>query len=384
MLSADLDIPDADDDGLVGKIPIKNVWLLFLYASGLAQFSNRFEAEVEGSPDLKSLIARLLCYAVEKRLRRNLSFGYRHRNETLKRIRGRIDILKTVSGDLFRRGEVACRFEELTIDTPRNRLVRAALARLSSILDDNDLAHRCRTLANDLGRVGVSGAEPTRAEMAADQVARHEGDDRLMVSLAKAVFDLILPMEAAGSRTVPKAEREETEFRKLFEKAIGNFFAAELERDDGWRVYTGKQFAWPAQSASHGFAAFMPIMITDIIIENEREARRIIVDTKFTDILTDSKYNTERFKTGHLYQLYAYLRSQEKDHDPLSFDSEGWLLYPSIGRDIDEAAIIQGHRVRLVTIDLTLPSSEIIERLRNLPLRSAISGGEGKWSTRQL
>jgi 5-methylcytosine-specific restriction enzyme subunit McrC len=373
MLSAELDIPDAVDDGLVGKIPIKNVWLLFLYASGLAQFSDRFEAEVEESPDLKSLIARLLCYAVEKRLRRNLSFGYRHRNETLKRIRGRIDILKTVSGDLFRRGEVACRFEELTIDTPRNRLVRAALSRLSSILDDNDLAHRCRTLANDLGRVGVSGAEPTRVEMAADQVARHEGDDRLMVSL-----DLILPMEAAGSRTVPKAEREETEFRKLFEKAIGNFFAAELEREDGWRVYPGKQFAWPAQSASHGFAAFMPIMITDIIIENEREARRIIIDTKFTDILTASKYDAERFKTGHLYQLYAYLRSQEKDHDPRSFDSEGWLLYPSIGRDIDEAAIIQGHRVRLVTIDLSLPSSEIIERLRNLPLRSAFSGGEAR------
>lgn len=376
MLTAELDSPDGETDGLVGKIPIKNVWLLFLYASGLAQFRDRFDAEVEQSPDLKSLIARLLCYAVEKRLRRNLSFGYRNRSEVLKRIRGRIDILQTVSGNLLRRGEVACRFEELTIDTPRNRLVRTALARLSSILDDYDLAHRCRTLANDLGREGVSGREPTRSEMAADQVARHQGDDRLMVSLATAVFDLVLPLEAAGSRAVPKAEREETEFRKLFEKAIGNFFAAELDRDDGWRVYPGKHYRWPVQAASHGLAEFMPIMITDIIIENERQPRRIIIDTKFTNILTVSNHSAERFKTGHLYQLYAYLRSQEKDHDPGSWDSEGWLLYPSIGKDIDEAATIQGHRVRLVTIDLTLPSREIITRLRNLPLRSAVSYGE--------
>lgn len=211
MLDAALDIPDADaDESLVGKIPIRNVWLLFLYASGLAQFSERFEAEVEESPDLKSLIARLLCFAVEKRLRRNLSFGYRRRNEVLKRIRGRIDILKTVSEDLFRRGEVACRFDELTIDTPRNRLVRAALARLSSIiLDDADLSHHCRTLANDLGRVGVSGKEPTRSEMAADQIARHEGDDRLMVSLARAVFDLVLPMEAVGSRSIAQQFRQQ-------------------------------------------------------------------------------------------------------------------------------------------------------------------------------
>ena len=60
-----------------------------------------------------------------------------------------------------------------------------------------------------------------------------------MVSLATAVFDLVLPWSGLP-RVVPKAEREETEFRKLFEKAIGNFFAAELDRDVGWRVYPGK------------------------------------------------------------------------------------------------------------------------------------------------
>lgn len=120
----------------------------------------------------------------------------------------------------------------------------------------------------------------------------------------------------------------------------------------------------------------MPIVITDIIIENERQPRRIIIDTKFTNILTASNHSAERFKAGHLYQLYAYLRSQEKGHGPRSRDSEGWLIYPSIAKDIDEAATIQGHRVRLVTIDLSLPSSEIITRLRNLPLRSAVSHGE--------
>ena len=36
------------------KIPVRNIWLLFLYASGLAQFRERFDAEVDQSPDLKS------------------------------------------------------------------------------------------------------------------------------------------------------------------------------------------------------------------------------------------------------------------------------------------------------------------------------------------
>lgn len=365
-------VPEQDALLALDKIPVRNVWLLFLYASGLAQFRDRFEAEIEDSPDFKSLIARLLCFAAEKRLRRNLSFGYRRRKDVLRRVRGRIDILESVSRDLFRRGEVACRFEELTLDTPRNQLVRAALEQLSGRLDDQDLCHRCRTLAHALGRAGVGGAKPSRTEIAADQIARHEGEDRLMVSLAKAVFDLVLPTEQEGTRSLLKSQRDETAFRKLFEKAIGNFFAAELSRDDGWRVFPGKQFHWPVATASSGIGFYLPIMITDIILENAPENRRIIIDTKFTDVLTASQYGGNRFKTGHIYQLYSYLRSQEHSDDPLSLNSDGMLLYPSIGMDVDETAVIQGHSVRFVTIDLAQPSSNVVERLRSLPMLSAL------------
>ena len=351
------------------KIPVRNVWFLFLYANDLARFLGRFDAEIEDSPDFRSLIARLLCHVLENRLRRNLSFGYRKRENTLKRVRGRIDILKTHSGDLFRRGEVACRFEELTVDTPRNRLVRAALSMLGTRLDNRDLAHRSKALAGVLGRAGVSSTVPSRAEMASDQIGRHEAEDRLMVSLARAVFDLILPTEQEGARSLLEAQREDTEFRKLFERAIGNFFAAELPREQGWRVYPGKQHHWPVSATSPGIRKHLPIMVTDIILENEQEDRRIIIDTKFTNILAKSQFGDgERFRTGHIYQLYSYLRSQEHNNVPRSLNSEGMLLYPAIGSNVDEAAELQGHLVRFVTIDLALPTVAVIERLRRLPL----------------
>lgn len=352
------------------KIPVRNVWLLFLYAYDLARFRGRFEADVEDSPDFKSLIARLLCHVVETRLRRNLSFGYRRRQDTLKRVRGRIDILKTHSRDLFRRGEVACRFDELTIDTPRNRFVRAALSVLGDILDDGNLAHRSKTLAGAFGRAGVSGARPSRTEMTTDQIGRHEAEDRLMVSLARAVFDLVLPTEKEGARALLEARRENTEFRKLFERAVGKFFAAELPREHGWRVYPGKRFHWPVGAkSSPGIREHLPIMVMDIILENEQEDRRIIIDTKFTNILTASQFDDgRRFRTGHIYQLYSYLRSQERDDHPRSLNSEGMLLYPAIGFDMDETAELQGHLVRFATIDLAAPTTTVVERLRRLPL----------------
>ena len=350
-----------------GKIPVRNVWLLFLYASGLATFKGTFTGQVEKSPDFKSLVARLLCYATEKRLRRNLSFGYQGREDVLRRVRGRIDILKTVSGDLFRKGRVACRFVELTIDTPRNRLVRAAHAALAGLDLDANLSHRCRTLSQALARIGVTGDMPSRAETASDQLARHEAEDRLLVSLGHAVFDLVLPTEEPGARPLFKGQRVGTNFPMLFEKAIGNVFAAELPRADGWRVMPGKKLVWPVASGSAGIPSYLPTMKTDITLENTRAKRRVIVDTKFTDVLTETQYGASRFKTSHLYQLYSYLRSQERSSDPMSLSADGILLYPSVGVDIDESALIQGHCVRFATVDLARPSDEVIERLRTIP-----------------
>ena len=360
------------------KIPVRNVWLLFLYAYNLACFHSRFEAEIEDSPDFKSLIARLLCRAVETRLRRNLSFGYRRREDTLKRVRGRIDILVTESRDLFRRGEIACRFEELTINTPRNRLVRAALTVLGGWIDnykDKALAHRTRTLATTLGRAGVNGLIPSRAEIASDQIARHESEDRLMVSLARAVFDLFLPTEQVGARTIFEAQRDGMDFRKLFEKAIGNFFDAELPREEGWHVYSGKQIYWPSGAASAGIQMYLPIMKTDIILDNEQGNRRIIIDTKFTDILTKARGGGDglRFKSEHIFQIYSYLRSQERLDDPRSLTAEGMLLYPAIGINIDEMVDLQGHIVRFATINLNEPTNVVVENLRRLPVQSTLN-----------
>ena len=101
-----------------------------LYASELTRVRGAFDAIVEEDiEDIPDLIARLLTNAVERRLRRNFTRGYRHREKSLTRVRGRINILTTESRQLLYKGEIFCRFEELTIDTPRNRLVRTALRR---------------------------------------------------------------------------------------------------------------------------------------------------------------------------------------------------------------------------------------------------------------
>lgn len=109
--------------GNVGRIPIRNLWLLMLYASRLyRELPPARRVTVEDNPDdIPDLVAQLLTRAVERRLRRNLSFAFQETGADLRRVRGRIDLLRTERRHLLRRGRVACRYEELTVDTPRNR-----------------------------------------------------------------------------------------------------------------------------------------------------------------------------------------------------------------------------------------------------------------------
>jgi len=350
-----------DQDRYIGRIPVRNLWLLLLYASDLGQFYGKYAADVEKSPDLPTLIGRLLAHAVERRLRRNLSRGYRQTAQILPRVRGRIDLLKTYSNDLLQKGQVACRFEEHTIDTPRNRLVRAALEAISTRVGDDVLAHRCRTLSGDLGRLGVSGIRPSRSELTLDTIARHDSEDLMMVTLSRIVFDLVLPTEDEGDHALSKFVRDEVLARRLFEKAIGNFYASELRPETGWRVQQGKRLNWPKEEETAGLAEIMPGMQTDIILEHPGDQRRIVVDTKFANILSSTEYRSRILKSGYIYQMYAYLRTQEGD--TLGDKADGLLLHPTVGQNIDETVRIQGHNIRFATVDLTAKSDEILSRL---------------------
>ena len=352
--------------GYVGRIPVRNLWLLMLYASDFVRLPREDDLAREDPPDeLPNLVAEILAHAVEKRQRRQLSLGYRRRHAVISRVRGRIDILTTMRRQLLSRGRVACRFDELTIDTPRNRFVRAALEKIARLATEAKVAHRCRSLAYAFKTMGVAGIPPSPTEMRTDHIGRHDADDRSMVAAAQLALDLALPTEESGTSALPLPYREERWVRRLFERAVGGFYEVTLSRR-GWRVSTGKRFDWNIERRTSNVDSILPTMKTDVILEHSASNRRIVIDTKFTSILTDGWYRDETLRSGYLFQIYAYLRSQAGRGDPVADRAEGLLLHPSVGEMVDETAVIQGHPIRFATVDLTAPGLTIRQQLLKL------------------
>ena len=350
--------------GYVGRIPIQNIWLLMFYASDLYKHlpSDR-RRDVEKRPDrLANLVAEILVHRVELRLRRQLNTGFQPRQANLRRVKGRIDLLRTTRHRLLDQGLIACRFDELSLDTPANRLVLAALETMANTVNDRNLASRCGSLALRLRRAGVSGKTPTRRQITSIADVRLLRDDEGVIAAARLALDLALPTEQEGKHSLPIPYREEHWVRGLFERAVAGFYDV-VAKPYGWKVSAGRWLGWNEQAPSSGIAAILPSMKTDIILDHDKRSHRIVIDTKFTEIVTGSRYREAVLKSGYIYQIYAYLRSQEGRGDPLADCASGLLLHPAVGSNMDESAEFQGHRIRFATVDLTASAIDIRHRL---------------------
>ncbi|GAB3270222.1 5-methylcytosine-specific restriction endonuclease system specificity protein McrC [Sinomonas notoginsengisoli] len=357
--------PSAAADGSVVvadgvRIPVRNVWLLLLYASEFYQSGPEAFDGIEEYPEkLPELLAELLVASAEDRLRRPLTPSFSKTSRDLARVRGGIDTLRTESHQLLSRGLVACRFEELTVDTPRNRLIRTALDSISRLCADEELMRRCQGQSQRLAQLGVGtldlrAGQRDQAASAAARLTRNDQRDRSVLLAARLALQLSLPF----GRTRPGHGRgvlDERQFRNLFERAVGGFYSV-YGRPHGWTVQRGRKVGWKTSGATLGLAAVLPHMATDVWIDVPARGRRLIIDTKFTAALRPGRFARETLSSGHLYELYTYVREQESGTDPASLTAGGLLIYPSAGSPLTESFISSGHRLGAATVDLSVAS----------------------------
>ncbi len=345
-------------------IPLQNLWLLMLYASDFRYQAHQHRGVEDFDEHLADLVGDVLCNQVMLRLRRRLSYGYRHNEAELNRVRGRIDVLETNTKLLLLKGKVACRFEELSINTPRNQYIASALQKCLGLVRNQQLKYTARKLLNELNSLGVQMGHHCVYRPADDQFSRHEADDKKLIDTAELMHRLALINESVGGKSLPTPDKQAYWVRKLFEKAVGGFYSLHLCKT--WSVRQSKKLNWQVEQMTSNVASLLPGMEVDIFLENEELCRRVIVDTKFTAITKQNRFGDETLKSSYIYQLFAYLRSQENASDALSLNSEGMLLHPSVGCTYRESFVIQGHKMQFNTVDLSQSARVIRSELLSL------------------
>ena len=349
------------------EIPLRNVWLLLLYASAFYREGRDSFDGVEEYPEcIPDLLAEILVSSLRTRLIRPLTPVFVGVRRNLPRVRGRLDLLRTESHQLLSRGQAACRFEELSVDSPRNRLVRLALNRVAPLVQSAELARECRSLDKRLSGLGVGTIlKPADAYFAGTRLTRNDAQDRGLLLAARLALQLRLPANDYSPGGIRRGHLSIEDFRTLFERAIGGFYSY-TAKSAGWSTRTGRFISWKAENATSGMESFLPKMQTDIVVENGVLQRRIIIDTKFTSVLQQRRFSGKAFNSGHLYQIYSYVRTQETSCDPMSTSAEGMLIYPATGMSLRESFDSSGHRFTMATVDLATAATQIRQQLLGL------------------
>ena len=89
-----------------------------------------------------------------------------------------------------------------------------------------------------------------------------------------------------------------------------------------------------------------------------------MVDTKFASILESRRFCGESLKSGYIYQMYAYVRSQEGLGVQWN-DARGLFLHPRSADDYEHVKI-QGHSITFATVGLTGTTAAIRSELRGI------------------
>jgi 5-methylcytosine-specific restriction enzyme subunit McrC len=152
----------------------------------------------------------------------------------------------------------------------------------------------------------------------------------------------------------------------VFEEFVRNFYRVEQQR------YSVEPLSiqWDATPLTSSAVGQLPNMRVDVFLRSAD--RRIIIDTKYYASALQTYHGTESFHSGNLYQIFSYLKNAAAK-DPRFGDVEGMLVYPEVQHSLDASFLIQGHPVRVATLDLTQPWPSIADRLLSLVNLSAVS-----------
>jgi 5-methylcytosine-specific restriction enzyme subunit McrC len=338
----------------IAQIPIENVYYLFCYAWD--RFEEAQTAEVGGSasPNLPTLLAKVLLSGTRTLLRRGIDRGYRPYEEDLATVRGQIDLGQTIRLRSRQMRRLHCHFDELSHDVLHNQILKATLRRLSRApAMDPSIGHELRQVAqqfSDVSDIRLHAGVFTRVHL-----HRNISGYALLMRVAELVFHSLVPTQGGTDFKFHDVLRDERKMAGVFEAFVRNFY----RREQRAFAVEPLHLSWEAKQLSNSGVGQLPAMRVDVFLRSP--ARRIIIDTKYYTDALQTYRGAQTFHSAHLYQLLAYLRNAQAAGGPTIY--EGMLIYPEARSRPDAHFRIHDHSVRIATVNLAQPWPLISRRL---------------------
>ena len=335
-------------------IRVRNVFHMLAYAfSALTEQGYRAVA-TEDFENAAELCAAILERGVSLQLKRGLGQEYVSRTEARSSLRGTIKVTESVKSQAIWRRQLVCSYDEFSVDTTMNRVIRATVA----LLVRSDIS---RARKKSLKKLMVYFANVRDIDLhTVDWNMRYDRNNRtyrMLMAVCWLVVKGLLQTQSDGATRMMDFF-DEQRMSRLYEK-----FILEYYRREHPRLRASASFVeW---ALDDGVSDNLPAMRSDITL-GARD-RVLIIDAKYYAATMQSNFDKRTVHSGNLYQIFAYVKNKQAvlERAGEGVEVSGMLLYAATDEEVqpDVTYRMSGNQIGVRTLDLDRPFEEIRAQL---------------------
>lgn len=341
-------------------IPIRNIFYLLSYAWNKLDEAERMEISPDDYKDALNLLGRVLVTGSNNLLKKGLDKAYITVTEEYPGIKGKIDFKESLNKQLFHQGRAVCTYDEFSSNVLLNQIIKAVLRKLTRF-PQLDKKLKSEVWDSFYRFHEVDEIDVQLHDLKKVRIHRNNYAYDFLMRICRMIVENAVLDENSGTYQFKDFTRNEKAMAALFEDFVRNFYAKEQQR---YRVRR-EDIQWQVEALYNSPLSLLPKMQTDITLESKDH--KLIIDTKYYRQTLSTHYDTEKFHSSNLYQIYSYLKNVEKDDRNLNnANCDGMLLYPTTHKEIDASYQMGSHKLRVSTVNLGENWSHIHARLLHL------------------
>lgn len=344
-------------------IPIKNIYYLLCYAWDRLDEGKTVAVNTEDCQTLLDLFARVLINGTTYLFKKGLERTYLPHHELVTGIKGKWDVQTTVKRLSYKTGLTYCYYDDFSYNTIHNQILKSTIYLLLNTEQLNSKHYksllRLYQRFHQVDNITLSVAAFT-------QIRLHRNNQYydLLLKICQLIYENSFINEDKGRFLFKDFIRDDRKMNALFEAFVKQFYATELS--EVFKVHSPK-ITWQLEPLNDISQRYIPNMRTDIVLEARDNSRKIIIDTKFYKEALQYYHNTEKARSAHLYQIFAYLLNS-RDATILNKNAEGILLYPQVQEKLRLKFQYESHVIRIYTVDLNQSWDGIVKELKDMVL----------------
>ena len=338
-----------EDKGIL----IHNVYYMLAYAFHELRQNNYAEIAGESFTDIYDLFAEILIRGVSYQLKQGLHREYVGKNESIRTVKGKIDMRGTIVNKMRNIQRISCDYDELS----ENNIYNQILATTATILiRHSDVKKEKKSKLKQLMLFfqNVQSIDVHTIRWNALRFDRNNRNYRMLLYLCYFIIsEWVMTTETGKFKML---EFSDDHMCRLFEK----FVLAYYKKHHPELKPCAAQIDWNIE-LEQSTTNILPIMQTDIMLSIGE--RKLIIDAKYYTHTMQHQFNKATIHSNNLYQIHTYVTEYDQERKG---NVDGMLLYAKTQEEIvpdGQIKIKTGNYIYFRTLDLNTNFETIKKRL---------------------